>query len=458
MGDGNLGLGFAIVFVSVHLLCFNGDCLSLVLPPSLFALQLLLLYHVPSFSPRRCLWWKSSSSSSPSSTDPKRSSSAEASPKSTRRSWASSGTGEESLFITCVRVTRGRGSRVLFECGPVLDAAISLPESRSPSNLDSAAPTRSSSSPVLLPHPLPLPEGSHHNGACAAAACTGGCMVCRLPSPMGTMAAGAVETEDGNGLGCDFSVGLGTEVSGEMVSIATGRSAGHYSYRSLENSDLPSKGYNFISHRKAIHNPDSVESLTFRLNIPTKSAPPSGFSSPVLSPRRLGNVDILPSAYNSPQRLQIWSAPEAPYMDLVTDISPQTSPDKIHGSPDLSPLHTGALCAMKEVNIIPDDPKSAECLKQLEQEIKVLSKLKHPNIVQYYGSELTEDRFFIYLEYVYPGSINKYGNEHCGAMTESVDSSQSTIKGHDAKSFAEKNATDLNSKQTITNNPKDMRE
>lgn len=29
--------------------------------------------------------------------------------------------------------------------------------------------------------------------------------------------------------------------------------------------------------------------------------------------------------------------------------------------------HTGALCAMKEVSIIPDDPRSAECLKQLEQ-------------------------------------------------------------------------------------------
>jgi hypothetical protein len=28
---------------------------------------------------------------------------------------------------------------------------------------------------------------------------------------------------------------------------------------------------------------------------------------------------------------------------------------------------TGALCAMKEVNIIPDDAKSAESLKQLEQ-------------------------------------------------------------------------------------------
>jgi hypothetical protein len=32
---------------------------------------------------------------------------------------------------------------------------------------------------------------------------------------------------------------------------------------------------------------------------------------------------------------------------------------------------TGASCAMKEVNIIPDDPKSAECIKQLEQVIFV---------------------------------------------------------------------------------------
>ncbi|XP_044470000.1 probable disease resistance protein At5g66900 isoform X2 [Mangifera indica] len=81
---------------------------------------------------------------------------------------------------------------------------------------------------------------------------------------------------------------------------------------------------------------------------------------------------------------------------------------------------TGALCAMKEVEIFPDDPKSAECIKQLEQEIKVLSQLKHPNIVQYYGSEIVEDKFYIYMEYVHPGSINKYVREHCGAMTESV--------------------------------------
>ncbi|KAK9284932.1 hypothetical protein L1049_024113 [Liquidambar formosana] len=81
---------------------------------------------------------------------------------------------------------------------------------------------------------------------------------------------------------------------------------------------------------------------------------------------------------------------------------------------------TGALCAMKEVELLPDDRKSAESIKQLEQEIKVLSQLKHPNIVQYYGSEIVGDRFYIYLEFVHPGSINKYIHEHCGAITESV--------------------------------------
>ncbi|KAI4325514.1 hypothetical protein MLD38_030902 [Melastoma candidum] len=81
---------------------------------------------------------------------------------------------------------------------------------------------------------------------------------------------------------------------------------------------------------------------------------------------------------------------------------------------------TGALCAMKEVELCPEDPKSLECIKQLEQEINVLSWLKHPNIVQYYGSETVDDRFYIYLEYVHPGSINKYVRDNFGAITESV--------------------------------------
>lgn len=39
--------------------------------------------------------------------------------------------------------------------------------------------------------------------------------------------------------------------------------------------------------------------------------------------------------------------------------------------------------------------------------------MKHPQMQ-------VDDRFYIYLEYVYPGSINKYVQEHCGAITESV--------------------------------------
>ncbi|MED6120326.1 hypothetical protein PIB30_019837 [Stylosanthes scabra] len=83
-------------------------------------------------------------------------------------------------------------------------------------------------------------------------------------------------------------------------------------------------------------------------------------------------------------------------------------------------LETGASCAMKEVDIIPDDPTSAECIKQLEQEIKILRQLHHPNIVQYYGSEIVGDHLYIYMEYVHPGSVNKFIRDHYGAMTESV--------------------------------------
>ncbi|KAH1119983.1 hypothetical protein AAZX31_17G232700 [Glycine max] len=83
-------------------------------------------------------------------------------------------------------------------------------------------------------------------------------------------------------------------------------------------------------------------------------------------------------------------------------------------------IETGASCAMKEISLIADDPTYAECIKQLEQEIKILGQLHHPNIVQYYGSETVGNHLYIYMEYVYPGSISKFMREHCGAMTESV--------------------------------------
>ncbi|KAJ6386428.1 hypothetical protein OIU78_016362 [Salix suchowensis] len=60
---------------------------------------------------------------------------------------------------------------------------------------------------------------------------------------------------------------------------------------------------------------------------------------------------------------------------------------------------SGELCAMKEVTLFSDDAKSKESAKQLMQEISLLSRLRHQNIVQYHGSETVGDRLYIYLEY-----------------------------------------------------------
>ncbi|XP_061353817.1 mitogen-activated protein kinase kinase kinase YODA-like [Gastrolobium bilobum] len=73
---------------------------------------------------------------------------------------------------------------------------------------------------------------------------------------------------------------------------------------------------------------------------------------------------------------------------------------------------SGEMCAMKEVTLFSDDAKSKESAKQLMQEITLLSRLRHPNIVQYYGSESVDDKLYIYLEYVAGGSIYKLLQEY----------------------------------------------
>ncbi|KAL3818045.1 hypothetical protein ACJIZ3_003950 [Penstemon smallii] len=73
---------------------------------------------------------------------------------------------------------------------------------------------------------------------------------------------------------------------------------------------------------------------------------------------------------------------------------------------------SGEMCAMKEVSLFSDDPKSKESAQQLGQEIAFLSRLRHPNIVQYYGSETIDDKVYIYLEYVSGGSIYKNLQEY----------------------------------------------
>ncbi|PON62895.1 Serine/threonine protein kinase [Parasponia andersonii] len=73
---------------------------------------------------------------------------------------------------------------------------------------------------------------------------------------------------------------------------------------------------------------------------------------------------------------------------------------------------SGEMCAMKEVTLFSDDAKSKECAQQLGQEIALLSRLRHPNIVQYLGSETVDDKLYIYLEYVSGGSIYKLLQEY----------------------------------------------
>ncbi|KAJ7966661.1 mitogen-activated protein kinase kinase kinase YODA-like [Quillaja saponaria] len=138
----------------------------------------------------------------------------------------------------------------------------------------------------------------------------------------------------------------------------------------------------------------------------------------------------LPPRANLPVQLSIQAqssvvhhATENPY---VSPMKSQWQKGKLIGRGTFGSVYmainreTGASCAMKEVDLIPNDPKSAECIKQLEQEIKVLRQLEHPNIVKYFGSEIVDNHFYIYLEYVHPGSINKFVRESCGAITESV--------------------------------------
>ena len=63
---------------------------------------------------------------------------------------------------------------------------------------------------------------------------------------------------------------------------------------------------------------------------------------------------------------------------------------------------TGEACAMKEINIKGEDSRAEKTAKK---EICVHKLLKHPNIVQCYGSRIESERQFIFLEYCSGGEL-----------------------------------------------------
>lgn len=141
-------------------------------------------------------------------------------------------------------------------------------------------------------------------------------------------------------------------------------------------------------------------------------------ASPVHS-RAFGGQD----ERNSPHPLPL--PPSSPRASYSCSLQSQWKKGKLLGRGTFGHVYlgfnsdSGQMCAIKEVKVISDDSNSKESLKQLSQEITLLSQLSHTNIVQYHGSELDEDTLSVYLEYVSGGSIHKLLQEY-GPFREPV--------------------------------------
>ncbi|RDX77284.1 Mitogen-activated protein kinase kinase kinase YODA, partial [Mucuna pruriens] len=142
--------------------------------------------------------------------------------------------------------------------------------------------------------------------------------------------------------------------------------------------------------------PDDVKKRTHQLPLPPITVTTSCSFSPTYS------VSTTPSAPRSPSRSENPTSPGSGWKK-----------GQLLGRGTFGHVYlgfnreSGEMCAMKEVTLYSDDAKSRESAQQLGQEIALLSRLRHPNIVQYYGSETVDDKLYVYLEYVSGGSIYK---------------------------------------------------
>ncbi|XP_057785162.1 mitogen-activated protein kinase kinase kinase 1-like [Salvia miltiorrhiza] len=65
----------------------------------------------------------------------------------------------------------------------------------------------------------------------------------------------------------------------------------------------------------------------------------------------------------------------------------------------------GFFFAIKEVSLLDQGGEGRQRIAQLEQEIALLRKFEHENIVQYYGTEKDDSHLYIFLELVTKGSL-----------------------------------------------------
>ncbi|CAD6253834.1 unnamed protein product [Miscanthus lutarioriparius] len=190
----------------------------------------------------------------------------------------------------------------------------------------------------------------------------------------------------------------------------------------LQNLDLANDRTTYCRGRKSTE-------IVFSTQVPT--SPPSSRghhypNSPVPS-RTFGQCPASPTSWqedsrssSSPQPL-----PLPPGSPCLPSRSLQWKKGKLLGSGTFGQVYMGfnseggQMCAIKEVKVISDDSNSKECLRQLNQEIMLLRELSHPNIVQYYGSDLCNETLSVYLEYVSGGSIHKLLQEY-GPFGEAV--------------------------------------
>ncbi|KAJ4716991.1 Protein kinase [Melia azedarach] len=67
----------------------------------------------------------------------------------------------------------------------------------------------------------------------------------------------------------------------------------------------------------------------------------------------------------------------------------------------------GFFFAVKEVSLLDQGSQGKQSILQLEQEISLLSRFEHKNIVRYYGTDKGENMLYIFLELMTKGSLAK---------------------------------------------------